>query len=164
VLGEVGEAFVPLQQRLNLRRAEIAARCLGQATRCISMMIEQANNRSTFGVKLADRQTVQFWIADSYQEMEACRLAVYRLASRIDQGASNIRIDSAMVKIQGPEMVTRVIDRAVQLFGAMGVSKELPFEYMYRATRPYRIVEGPSEVHRWTIARELLRNGLPEGR
>ena len=164
VLGEVGEAFVPLQRRLNLRRAEIAARCLGLATRCINMMIEQANSRSTFGTKLADRQTVQFWIADSYQEMEACRLAVYRLASRIDQGATDIRLDGAMVKIQGPEMVARVIDRAIQLFGAMGVSKELPFEYMYRATRAYRIVEGPSEIHRWTIARELLRNGLPEGR
>jgi (R)-benzylsuccinyl-CoA dehydrogenase len=164
VLGEVGQAFVPLQRRLSIRRAEIAARCLGFARRCISMMIEQANARSTFGSKLADRQTVQFWIADSYQEMEACRLAVYRLASRVDRGDQDIRIDGSMVKIQGPEMVGRVIDRAIQLFGGMGVSKELPLEYMYRVTRAYRIVEGPSEVHRWTIGRDLIRNGLPEVR
>lgn len=162
VLGDVGQAFEPLKRRLSIRRAEIAARCLGLARRCLSMMIEQANARSTFGSKLADRQAVQWWIADSYQEMEACRLAVYRLATRIDQGAKDIVLDGSMVKIQGPEMVARVIDRAIQLFGGMGVSKELPFEYMYRVVRAYRIVEGPSEVHRWTIARELLRNGLPE--
>ena len=162
VLGEVGQAFVPLQRRLSVRRAEIAARCLGLARRCIGMMIEQANTRSTFGSKLADRQAVQWWIADSYQEMEACRLAVYRLATRIDEGAADIRLDGSMVKIQAPEMVARVIDRAIQLFGGMGVSKELPLEYMYRVARAYRIVEGPSEVHRWTIARDLLRNGLPE--
>ncbi len=161
VLGDVGQAFEPLKRRLSIRRAEIAARCLGLARRCILMMIEQANSRSTFGCKLADRQAVQWWIADSYQEMEACRLAVYRLAARIDQG-KDIVLDGSMVKIQGPEMVSRVIDRAIQLFGGMGVSKELPFEYMYRVVRAYRIVEGPSEVHRWTIARDLLRNGLPE--
>jgi (R)-benzylsuccinyl-CoA dehydrogenase len=164
VLGDVGQAFVPLQRRLSIRRAEIAARCLGLARRCISMMIEQANSRVTFGSKLADRQIVQFWIADSYQEMEAVRLAVYQLASRVDRGDSDIRLDGSMVKIQGPEMVGRVIDRAIQLFGGMGVSKELPLEYMYRVTRAYRIVEGPSEVHRWTIGRELIRNGLPEVR
>jgi len=162
VLGEVGQAFEPLKRRLSIRRAEIAARCLGFARRCIGMMIEQANARSTFGSKLADRQAVQWWIADSYQEMEACRLSVYRLAARIDQGVKDIGLDGSMVKIQGPEMVSRVIDRAIQLFGGMGVSKELPLEYMYRVVRAYRIVEGPSEVHRWTIARELLRNGLPE--
>jgi (R)-benzylsuccinyl-CoA dehydrogenase len=164
VLGDVGQAFVPLQRRLSIRRAEIAARCLGLARRCISMMIEQANSRVTFGSKLADRQIVQFWIADSYQEMEAVRLAVYQLASRVDRGDSDIRLNGSMVKIQGPEMVGRVIDRAIQLFGGMGVSKELPLEYMYRVTRAYRIVEGPSEVHRWTIGRELIRNGLPEVR
>ena len=164
VLGEVGEAFIPLQRRLGIRRAEIAARCLGLARRCIEMMIEQAQSRSTFGSKLADRQIVQWWIADSYQEMETCRLAVYRLAARIDRGDPDIRLDGSMVKIQGPEMVGRIIDRAIQLFGGMGVSKELPLEYMYRVTRAYRIVEGPSEVHRWTIGRDLIRSGLPEVR
>lgn len=161
VLGEVGEAFAPLQRRLSIRRAEIAARCLGLARRCLDMMIEQANARSTFGSRLADRQAVQWWIADSYQELELTRLGVYRLASRIDRGDDDIRRDGALMKIQGPEMIMRVIDRAIQLFGAMGVSKELPLEYIYRLVRVYRIVEGPSEVHRWSVARDLLKHGLP---
>lgn len=161
VLGEVGNAFPPLQNRLGVRRAEIAARSLGFASRCIDMMIEQANARSTFGAKLADRQTVQWWIADSWQELEMVRLLTYRLAWKIDQGAKDVRRDAAMVKVQGTEMVTRVVDRAIQLFGGMGLSKELPLEYMWRTIRVWRIVEGPSEIHRWTIARELLRSGQP---
>lgn len=160
VLGEVGAAFAPLQKRLAVRRMEISARCLGLARRCIDMMIEQAQNRSTFGRPLADRQTVQWWIADSFQEMEMVRLLTWRLASRIDHGDADVRSEASMVKIQGTEMIARVVDRAIQLHGGMGVSKELPLEYIYRATRVYRIVEGPSEIHRWIIARDLLRNGV----
>lgn len=160
VLGEVGAAFAPLQKRLAVRRMEISARCLGLARRCIDMMIEQAQNRSTFGRPLADRQTVQWWIADSFQEMEMVRLLTWRLASRIDRGDADVRSEASMVKIQGTEMIARVVDRAIQLHGGMGVSKELPLEYIYRATRVYRIVEGPSEIHRWIIARDLLRNGV----
>jgi (R)-benzylsuccinyl-CoA dehydrogenase len=162
VLGEVGEAFAPLKKRLGVRRLDIASRCVGLATRCLHMMIEQANNRSTFGQLLADRQTIQFWIADSYQELEMVRQLVYKLAWRVDQGESDIRIDGAMVKIQSTEMIGRVVDRAIQLFGGMGLSKDLPLEYIARQVRVLRIVEGPSEVHRWTIGRDLLKNGLPE--
>jgi len=161
VLGEVGNAFVPLQNRLGIRRAEIAARSMGLASRCIDLMIEQAKSRSTFGAPLADRQTIQWWISDSYQELEMVRLLTYRLAWKLDQGIKDVRREAAMVKIQATEMVTRVVDRAIQLFGGMGISKEMPLEYMARIIRVYRIVEGPSEVHRWTIARDLLRNGQP---
>ena len=164
VLGEVGQAFVPISRRLGIRRMEIAARCLGYARRCIEMMIEQANNRSTFGAKLADRQSVQFAISDSWQELEMCRLLVHRLAWRMDQGSAGdsleIRREGAMAKIQCTEMVTRVIDRAIQMHGGMGISKELPLEYMARAARVWRIVEGPSEVHRWLVARDLLRHAV----
>jgi (R)-benzylsuccinyl-CoA dehydrogenase len=125
------------------------------------MMIEQANSRSTFGAKLADRQSVQFAISDSWQELEMCRLLVHRLAWRMDQGSAGdsleIRREGAMAKIQCTEMVTRVVDRAIQMHGGMGISKELPLEYMSRAARVWRIVEGPSEVHRWLVARDLLR-------
>jgi (R)-benzylsuccinyl-CoA dehydrogenase len=124
------------------------------------MMIEQANLRTTFGAPLASRQAVQWWIADSWQEMEMVRLITYQLAARIDRGDRDIRTDAAMVKVQATEMIGRVVDRAIQLFGGMGVSKELPLEYIYRMVRVYRIVEGPSEVHRWVIARDLLKNGL----
>lgn len=162
VLGEVGQAFVPLQNRLGIRRMEIAARCLGLAARCIDMMIEQAKRRSTFGAPLADRQTVQWWIADSFQELEMVRLATYRLAWLVDQGVTDVRREASMAKVQATEMVTRVVDRAIQLFGGMGLSKELPLEYISRLVRIYRIVEGASEVHRWHIARDLLRSGRPE--
>lgn len=162
VLGEVGSAFIPLQNRLGIRRTEIAARCLGLAARCIDLMLEQAKTRHTFGAPLADRQTVQWWISDSFQELEMCRLLVYRLAWKIDRGVTDVRRDAAMAKVQATEMVTRVVDRAIQMHGGMGVSKELPLEYIARVTRIYRIVEGASEVHRWSIARDLLRNGRPE--
>ncbi|AWB32708.1 acyl-CoA dehydrogenase family protein [Orrella marina] len=162
VLGEVGQGFAPLSKRLGVRRLEIASRCLGLASRCLSMMIEQANTRHTFGAPLADRQAIQWWIADSYQELEMVRLMVYQMAWKMDSGAGDVRLDGSMVKVQGTEMITRVVDRAIQLFGGMGVSKGLPLEYISRMCRVMRIVEGPSEVHRWVIARELLRNGLPE--
>lgn len=161
VLGDIGNAFRPLQNRLGVRRLDIASRCIGLATRCLNMMIEQANNRSTFGALLADRQTVQNWISDSYQELEMVRLLVYRLAWKVDRGDSDFRREGSMVKVQATEMIARVTDRAIQLFGGMGVSKELPLEYMARMVRVLRIVEGPSEVHRWVIARDLLKNGLP---
>ena len=166
VLGELGNAFPPLQNRLGIRRMETACWCVGYASRCIDLMIEQAKNRSTFGAPLAERQTIQWWIADSYQELEMVRLLTYRLAWQLDQhsGSSKrteIRRGAAMVKVQATEMATRVIDRAVQLFGGMGLSKEMPLEYMLRTVRVLRIVEGPSEIHRWMIARELLRDGRP---
>lgn len=162
VLGTVGDAFVPMTNRLGIRRTEIAARSLGLASRAIDMMIEQSRQRKTFGVALADRQTVQNWISDSWQELEMARLLTYRLAWRIDQGQKDVRREAAMVKVQATEMASRVIDRAMQLFGGMGVSKELPLEYMSRIVRVYRIVEGASEIHRWTVARDLIKNGLPD--
>lgn len=161
VLGEVGNGFAPMQNRLGVRRLEIACRALGYARRCMELMIPQAKDRKTFGAPLADRQQVQWWIADSYQEMEMVRWLAWRLAWKMDQGAGDWRRDAAMVKLQGSEMVGRVVDRAIQLFGGMGVSKDLPLEYMARACRVWRIFEGPSEVHRWFIARDLLRNGMP---
>ncbi len=161
VLGEVGNGFGPMQNRLGVRRMEIACRALGYARRCMDLMIPQANERKTFGAPLADRQQIQWWLADSYQEMEMVRWITWRLAWKMDQGEGGWRRDAAMVKLQGSEMVGRVVDRAIQLFGGMGVSKDLPLEYMARACRVWRIFEGPSEVHRWFIARDLLRNGMP---
>lgn len=161
VLGDVGNGFGPMQNRLGVRRMEIACRALGYARRCLDLMIPQANERVTFGKPLADRQAVQWWIADSFQEMEMVRLITWRLACKIDAGETNWRRDAAMVKLQGSEMIHRVADRAMQLFGGMGMSKDLPLEYISRASRVWRIYEGPSEVHRWFIARDLLRNGMP---
>jgi (R)-benzylsuccinyl-CoA dehydrogenase len=124
-------------------------------------MLEQANSRKTFGALLAERQQVQWWLADSWQEMEMVRMITWRLASSMDQGQTNWRREAAMVKLQGSEMIGRVADRAIQIMGGMGVSKDLPLEYIARSCRVLRIYEGPSEVHRWFIARDLLRNGMP---
>jgi len=161
VLGEIGNGFAPMQNRLGVRRMEIAARALGYARRCLELMIPQAKERKTFGAPLADRQQIQWWIADSFQEMEMVRWLTWRLAWRMDQGAGDWRREAAMVKLQGTEMVSRVVDRAMQLFGGMGMTKDMPLEYMARSCRSWRIYEGPSEVHRWFIARDLLRNGMP---
>ena len=161
VLGEVGNGFGPMQNRLGVRRMEIACRALGYARRCMDLMLKQANERKTFGALLAERQQVQWWLADSWQEMEMVRWITWRLAWKMDQGEQNWRREAAMVKLQGSEMIARVSDRAIQLLGGMGVSKDMPLEYIARAVRVLRIFEGPSEVHRWFIARDLLRNGMP---
>ncbi len=161
VMGEVGKGFAPMQNRLGVRRMEIACRSLGYARRCMDYMLKQANERKTFGALLADRQQVQWWLADSWQEMEMVRWITWRLAWKMDQGGADWRREAAMVKLQGSEMIARVSDRAIQLLGGMGVSKDLPLEYIARACRVFRIFEGPSEVHRWFIARDLLRNGMP---
>ena len=161
VLGEVGKGFAPMQNRLGVRRMEIACRSLGYARRCMDYMLKQANERKTFGALLAERQQVQWWLSDSWQEMEMVRWITWRLAWKMDQGGHDWRREAAMVKLQGSEMIARVSDRAIQLLGGMGVSKDLPLEYIARACRVFRIFEGPSEVHRWVIARDLLRNGMP---
>jgi len=161
VLGEVGNGFGPMQNRLGVRRMEIACRALGYARRCMELMLTQANQRKTFGALLADRQQVQWWLADSWQEMEMVRWITWRLAWKMDQGGADWRREASMVKLQGSEMIARVSDRAIQLLGGMGVSKDMPLEYIARAVRVLRIFEGPSEVHRWVIARDLLRNGMP---
>lgn len=161
VLGEVGNGFGPMQNRLGVRRMEIACRALGYARRCMDLMLAQANQRKTFGALLAERQQVQWWLADSWQEMEMVRWITWRLAWKMDQGGADWRREASMVKLQGSEMIARVSDRAIQLLGGMGVSKDMPLEYIARAVRVLRIFEGPSEVHRWVIARDLLRNGMP---
>ena len=161
VLGEIGKGFAPMQNRLGVRRMEIACRALGYARRCLDLVIPWANERKTFGAFLADRQSVQWYIADSWQEMEMVRWITWRLAWKMDQGEKNWRREAAMVKLQGSEMIGRVADRAMQLFGGMGMTKDMPLEYIYRACRSFRIYEGPSEIHRWFIARDLLRHGLP---
>ena len=161
VLGEVGQAFIPLQNRFGVRRIELAARCTGMAERLIQMMIDQANNRTTFGKPLAERQTIQNWIADSTMELEQVRWLVYYAAWKSDQGYKDLRIEGAMVKVAATEMMTRIADRAIQIHGGLGVSHELGIEYVARMVRIWRILEGPSEIHRWLVARQILRQKKP---
>lgn len=157
VLGEVGAGFRPIAGRLDVRRIEMAARCVGMAERCIELMVTQAKNRKTFGQPLADRQMVQAWIADSEIEVHATRLMVMDAAARHDAYGLNTRREASICKVFGTEMITRVVDRTLQVYGGMGFSKDLPIEYIYRNSRFLRVLEGASEIHRITLAKLRLK-------
>lgn len=161
VLGAVGDAFIPLQNRFGVRRIELAARCTGMAERLIQKMIDHANLRVTFGAPLADRQTVQNWIADSTIELESVRLLLYYAAWKSDSGHKDLRIEASALKIAATEMLTKVADRAIQVHGGIGLSRELGIEYVARMVRVWRVLEGPSEIHRMSIAKRLLVDRKP---
>ena len=156
LLGQPGQAFVLLANRLGLRRVEIGAHCVGMARRLLELMVDQALRRSTFGQPLASRQAVQWWIADTEIEIAAAQHLVYAAAAKLDAGVTDIRREAAMAKIYATEMITRVADRAVQLYGGMGFSRELPIEWIYRNSRIYRVADGASEILRREVARGLL--------
>ena len=156
LLGEEGKGFAPMQLRLNIRRLQMGAWCIGMAERALGMMLEYAPQRVTFGVPLSERQAVQFWLADARTKIHACRLMVQQAAWKLDRG-EDVRNEASMVKVFGTETAAEVIDHAIQTFGAMGVTKEMPLHLMAQRVRTMRIYEGPSEVHRWTQARRMLR-------
>ena len=155
LLGTEGQGFAPMQLRLGTRRMEMAAWCIGIAQRALEMMLEYAPQRKTFGVALADRQTVQNWIADAATRIHACRLMTYDCAWKLDQGR-DVRSEISMVKAYATEMAWEVTDKAMQLYGAMGMTKELPLHLFNAMARNMRIYDGPTEVHRWVVARNLL--------
>jgi (R)-benzylsuccinyl-CoA dehydrogenase/naphthyl-2-methylsuccinyl-CoA dehydrogenase len=161
ILGEIGKAFIPLQNRFGVRRIELASRCTGMAERIIQMMIDQANTRITFGKPLAERQTIQNWIADATMKLESIRWMLYYACWKSDQGITDLRIEGSSLKILATEMLWEITDNAIQMHGGLGLSKELGIEYVLRMVRIWRILEGPSEIHRWTISRALLRQKKP---
>jgi len=156
VLGEVGNGYAPMQLRLNVRRLQMGARCVGMARRALGMMCVQAKQRSTFGVSLADRQAIQWWIADAAIRIHACRLMVRSGAATLDRGG-DVRNEASMIKVFATEMAGKVLDHAMQTFGAMGMTKELPLQLLAQQVRLMRSYEGPTEVHRMAIARRTLR-------
>jgi acyl-CoA dehydrogenase len=157
VLGEYGQGFALGQEWLvDGRIRSHGAWCLGAAQRALDMMINYAQDRVTFGLPLAERQAIQFMIADSAMELHAARLMVYDCAWRHDRG-ENVRYQSFMVKIQCVEMVGRIVDRAIQVHGGMGLTCELPLEWYYRQLRSIRITEGACEVLRWRLGQNLIK-------
>jgi alkylation response protein AidB-like acyl-CoA dehydrogenase len=156
ILGEVGSGFAPMQLRLNIRRLQMGAWCLGMCRRAMEMMMTHAKQRTTFGALLSDRQAIQWWIADAAMKMHACRLMVWDAARKQDRG-EDIRLEASMIKVYATEMASEVLDHAMQAFGAMGVTKELPLHLMAQRARVMRVYEGPSEVHRMSIAKRLLK-------
>jgi acyl-CoA dehydrogenase len=159
VLGEVGNGYGPMQLRLSTRRIQMAAWCCGKTRRALDMMREWVNQRKTFGSLLADKQAIQWWIADAETKLHACRLMVYNTASKLDRG-EQARVECSMVKVFATEMASEAIDHAMQSFGAMGMTKELPLHLMASHVRLMRVYEGPSEVHRMVIARNALKGQI----
>jgi acyl-CoA dehydrogenase len=168
LLGGEGEGFLISQHRLGPGRIHHCMRWLGQARRAFDMLCERAVSRHAHGSLLAEKQTVQNWIADSAAEMQAARLMTLHAAWVMDtQGAAAARTDIALIKFYGARVLHDVIDRAIQAHGALGYSTDLPLERMYRFARSARIYDGPDEVHRQSVARRILRGyeapagGLP---
>lgn len=159
LLGEEGQGFKLAMGALNVvRLAQVGARAVGKATHVLELMTAYANDRTQFGSRIGDFQMVQQMLADSVIEINAARLMVLHAAWMIDAG-QDPRDWIAMVKVQAAEMLGRVVDRGVQIFGGMGYCKEYPMERYYRDARIYRIFDGTSEIHRGVIARSVLKRG-----
>ena len=155
LLGEEGQGFGPMQVRLGTRRMEMAAWCIGAAQRALDMMRDYAPQRRTFGHKLSERQSVQWWVANGATQIHAARLMAYDCAWKIDQGR-DVRTEISMIKFFATEMAQEIIDNAMQCFGAMGMTKEMPLHVLAGRVRNMRIYDGPSEVHRMVVARNLM--------
>lgn len=157
VLGEVGGGFMGIMATLNTTRVKLSAQYIGMADECLKLGVNYANERKAFGATLGSHQGIQFMLADCDCELEAARLLTYKAAALIDAGDPGSRIAASRAKLYGSEMVGRVVDRVLQVFGGAGYMRDWPIERMYRDARAYRIGEGTSEMQRIQIARNLLR-------
>jgi acyl-CoA dehydrogenase len=157
-LGEPGDGFKVAMATLDIFRSTVGAAALGFARRALHEMVERAATRKLFGAPLGDLQLTQAAIADSAADVDASALLVYRAAWTKDQGAARVTREAALAKMHATEAAQRVIDRAVQLFGGLGVTKGVKVEELYREIRALRIYEGATEVQKIVIARELLKS------
>jgi acyl-CoA dehydrogenase len=158
LLGAEGAGFLIAQHRLGPGRIHHCMRWLGVAQRAFDMLCERSLYRYAHGSVLADKGTVQNWIADSAAQMQAARLMTLHAAWKMDtQGASAARTDISLIKFFGAGVLHDVVDRALQAHGSLGYSTDLPLEAMYRLARGARFYDGPDEVHRQTVARHVLR-------
>ncbi len=155
-IGQVGEGFRLAQARLGPARLTHCMRWMGIAQRAIEIATSYAKERMAFGKKLTEHQSTQWALADSEIELHASRLMVLHAAWEHERG-SEIRHESSICKTFVAEAVNRIIDRAIQICGALGVSGDTPLEEFYREARAFRIYDGPSEVHRMVIARNVLK-------
>ena len=160
LLGEVGLGFKLAQARLGPGRIQHCMRWIGAAQRSFEMMCRYANERKSFGEPLGKKQTVQNWIADSAAEISAARLMTLNAAWQLDRG-EDARIAISLIKFYGARVLHDVIDRAIQVHGALGYSKDTPLEMFYRDARAARIYDGPDEVHRQAVAQRILQSFMP---
>jgi alkylation response protein AidB-like acyl-CoA dehydrogenase len=156
VLGEPGDGFRIAQKRLGPGRIHHVMRWLGQMQRAFDLMCSYSLERKTFGEPLADKQTIQNWIAESAAEIQACRLMTMEAAQRIDEG-SEARVEISAIKFYAARVLNDVIDRAIQVHGGLGMTEDTPLAGMWRMARAGRIYDGPDEVHKMVVARRILR-------
>jgi acyl-CoA dehydrogenase len=162
ILGRPGEGFLIAQHRLGPGRIHHCMRWLGVSRRAFDALCERAVSRHAFGSVLADKQSIQNFVADSAAEMHAARLMTLHAAWKMDhEGASAARTEISMIKFFGAKVLHDVIDRAIQVHGALGYSTDLPLEAMYRYARAARLYDGADEVHRQSVARRILRGYEP---
>ena len=160
VLGKVGGGFRLIMESVaSIRLAHIGARACGMAQRVLELMRNHAVERKQFGQPIGEFHMVQQMIADSATEIFATRMMVLNAAWELDQG-NDVRDKVSMVKLYASEMIGRVADRGIQVFGGMGFTKEMPLERIYRDSRVTRIYDGTSEIHRMLIARSVIKRGL----
>ena len=156
LLGPQGAGFKLSQKRLGPGRIHHCMRALGQAQRAFDLMCNRALNRTAFGSTLSEKQTIQNWIADSLVNIQAARLLTMQAAQKIDSG-DEARVEVSMIKFFVVNVTCEVIDKAIQVHGAMGVTTDTPLQAMYKAARTLRIADGPDEVHRMVVSRAALR-------
>jgi acyl-CoA dehydrogenase len=156
LLGDEGAGFRIAQKRLGPGRIHHVMRWLGQMQRAFELMCSYSLEREAFGEPLAEKQTVQNWIADSYAEIQACRLTTLDAAHKIDAG-DEARVEISAIKFSAARVLQEVIDRAIQVHGARGLTDETPLAKMAMQARAGRIYDGPDEVHRQVVARRILK-------
>jgi acyl-CoA dehydrogenase len=157
LLGERGSGFMVAQKRLGPGRIFHCMRWLGQAQRAFELMCEWAKVRYAHGSMLAEKGEIQRYVAESAAEIQAARLMTFDAARMMDKG-DEARVQISLIKFWGARMLHNVIDRAIQVYGAMGVTEDTPLEGMYRRARFARLYDGPDEVHVMTTARRILRS------
>jgi acyl-CoA dehydrogenase len=156
LLGERGDGFRIAQKRLGPGRIHHVMRWLGQMQRAFELMCSYALEREVFGGPLAEKQTVQNWIADSAADIQACRLLTLSTADKIDQG-DEARVEISLVKFFAARVLNEVIDRAIQVHGGLGLTDRTPLAAMWQQARAARIYDGPDEVHRMVVSRRILK-------
>jgi acyl-CoA dehydrogenase len=156
ILGKEGQGFKIAQQRLGPARLTHCMRWTGVAERALEIAAERIKTREAFGSRLADKQALQWMVSDSVMELHAGKLMV-RHAADLIVGGDEARTESSLTKIHVAESINRVIDRAIQMCGALGLTEELPLGQFYTEARAFRIYDGASEVHRMVVAREYLK-------
>ena len=156
ILGQVGQGHQAAQDRLGAGRIFHCMNSIGQMWRAFDLMVERALSREVHGGLLKDKQFVQGFIADSYIDIQSARLMTIHCAEKVDGGLDGARTDISAIKVAVPAAYHRVVDRAIQVWGAAGVSNDLPLAAMYLGARTLRLADGPDEVHRILIAKNVM--------